>query len=333
MNYICVDISMLNLIIGLLIFTLCISFILHSSLFIKNSSVDLPPLVDTRKKQPPNYETWIRPSKIETMQSNNIPKCALSLLVRRPVDFPLWLKHHRELGISHFFIRLEDSEGWDEFLKTQEDITYEVSESDTTNNYETLQTRQIDFVNRCITRSHREQPDLKWIFHIDSDELLDGDLSVLNTLPQTTKCVVMQNVEAIFDGKEKTCFDTKKFLKCSNNAPCRSYVNGKAGGRIESDVSIVGPHNFAYKGKHVGDHVKYLDFDTLHVLHFDSCSFGAWSEKFQHLSKTQKIDNIPFPYYKESIKVASDAYDVYKTNVMRDINSLNQDMVYIREDT
>lgn len=261
-----------------------------------------------------------------TPADDNLPKKAIALLMRKPVDLPLWLKHHRELGFGHFYFRVEDTPGLEEYLKTQDDITYEIADSDTQNNYETLQTRQVEFVNKCIEQSNN----ISWIFHIDSDELMEGNLEFLDELPEDVKILKIQNVEAIYDGSEKTCFDAKSFVKCFRSGSCRSYANGKAGGRcIKGEVQALGPHDFSYKGIHNGKNLYEVPFEQLHVLHYDSCSFGAWAEKFKHLSKKDNSDdNIPFPYYKESIAIAASAYDAYQkhTSIMPE----NSEDVYIR---
>lgn len=240
-------------------------------------------------------------------------KKAIALLMRKPEDLPIWLKHHRDMGIAKFYIRMEDTPGWDEYLKTQSDVEFEMAESDKSNNYETLQTRQIEFVNKSIKRAQKEG--IKWIFHIDADELLEGDLGTLDRLSPEIKTITMQNVEAVYDGTEKTCFDARRFKRCSDKNDCRSYGNGKSAGRVSKELTLKGPHNFAFNGDHTKN-TKRLDFKELHVLHFDSCSFGAWAEKFKHLSKgTTDKDKTPFPYYEESKKIAASAYETYMKTV------------------
>ena len=161
----------------------------------------------------------------------------IALLMRKPVDLPLWLKHHREMGISKFYVRLEDTPGWKEYLDAQKDVQYETAESDKANNYETLQKRQVEFVNRSLA-SARKEGKLGWLFHVDSDELIEGDLAVLDRQPPEIKTITMQNVEAVYDGTEQTCFDAHKFLRCGDGkTKCRSYANGKSAGRVEDGVS------------------------------------------------------------------------------------------------
>jgi hypothetical protein len=75
-------------------------------------------------------------------------------------------------------------------------------------------------------------------------------------------------------------------------------------------VKLAGPHDFSYKGAHGGAETYKVPFKDLHLLHYDSCTFGAWVEKFNHLSKDPK--DIPFAYYKDSIKDVVNAHETYK---------------------
>lgn len=255
------------------------------------------------------------------------PRIAIANMMRKPIDLPLWLKHHRLMGVQLFFIRLEDSPGWEDFLKIQPDVVYELGESDPSgNNYLTQQHRQIDFVNRSLQLC--KQKNIDWLFHIDGDELLNGSFKFLETLPSHFKCLHFENAEALFDENEKHCFSAKTFLRCSLHAPCRSYANGKGAGRVTDNVSLVGCHHFAYNDEYEGEHVYNVPFDTLHVLHFDSCSIGTWIEKFYHMSKKSNSD-IPFPYYKNSLELATKNYETYKNHTHSQIaNNLEPHLVY-----
>jgi hypothetical protein len=255
-----------------------------------------------------------------------VAKVAIACLMRKPVDLPLWFKHHTNLGVSLFFIRLEDSPGLDDYLALRRDVIYEVAQSDKSgDNYKTLQNRQIAYVNKSMARA--AEMGIDWLFHIDADELLHGSLTYLDSLDPSTKTIKIENAEAIFNEGAETCFTADKFLRCGNGAPCRSYVNGKAAGKVERDVKLAGPHDFSYKGEIEGSFNAKVPFDSLHVLHFDACSLGAWVEKYKHLGVSAKSD-IPFPYYKESIGAAKNAYDVYKKNVMKDTSGLSYDQVF-----
>ena len=253
-------------------------------------------------------------------------KVAIACLMRKPVDLPLWFRHHTNMGVSLFFIRLEDTPGLDDYFALRKDVIYEVAQSDKSgDNYKTLQDRQKKFVNQSLVKAREAGVD--WLFHIDADELLHGSLTVLDELDAGIQTIKIENAEAIFSEGSETCFSADKFLRCGKGAPCRSYVNGKAAGRCVRDVALAGPHDFSYKGEIEGSFKKTVSFDALHVLHFDACSLGAWVEKYKHLGKDPKSD-IPFPYYKESIGAAKNAYDVYKKNVMKDTEGLTTGLVY-----
>jgi hypothetical protein len=240
------------------------------------------------------------------------PKVAIVSMVRKPVDFFIWLKHHRNLGVKHFFIKLEDTPDLEEILSSQKDITLETGKSDKTNNYDTLQSRQIEFGNKVLQKAKKYD----WLIHIDSDELLHGSLASLSDLDDNKKCIKLENAEAVIDSEKPGCFDSSKFLRCGKGAPCRSYVNGKAGGRPVTGVTMAGPHDFAYNGVPSDEeHTFKIPFKDLHVLHFDSCSFGAWAEKFRHLSKNDSSDaKTPFPYYNQSVDAVKPLYELYKKN-------------------
>ena len=91
-------------------------------------------------------------------------------------------------------------------------------------------------------------------------------------------------------------------------------------GRLVEGVTLGGAHDFVYN-EIVDSKVTYqIPFDDLHVLHYDSCTLGTWLEKFAHMSKKAKLDDIVFPYYKKSIEVAVKAKELYKENKMREVN-------------
>ena len=255
-------------------------------------------------------------------------RIGIANMMKNPIDLPLWLKYHRNLGISKFFIRLEDSPSWEEYLKDMDDVYMEVGASDESgNNYTTVIDRQVTFVN-SILRDTQKTKDLDWLIHIDGDELIHGDIDSLMRLSNDIKTVKFVNAEAIFKEPKKrdSCFTATNFLRCDQGAPCKSYVNGKAAGRTnDPNVYLAGCHDFGYKGKESANYK--MPFETLHVLHFEGCSFGGWVEKFYHMSKGDKGD-MPFPYYKESIQATQKAHDMYKANKMPDPTEFKQGQLY-----
>jgi hypothetical protein len=300
--------------------------LVYCLLFIIFAVIMMLTIEQWRQTQPNNY-CYLEPFE------NSPPKTTVAIvaLMRKPIDLPLWFRHHRKMGVKRFYIRLEDSPGWDDYLASQKDVYYEIHQSDKSgNNYETLQDRQIEFVNKCLLIARKDS--VQWVFHIDSDELLHGNLSILDELDDKYKCIRIENAEAIFNEDTESCFDASKFIKCNRvNAPCKSYANGKGAGRVEDGVVLAGPHHFAYNNKIQGNHIYETPFEKLHVLHFDSCSLGSWLEKFYHLSK-QKKANIPFEYYNESIDAAKIAYKVYKKNKIDNGKGVDNDTMFILDD-
>lgn len=249
-------------------------------------------------------------TKTETFTSIST-NVAIATCVRKPVDFSLWLKHHRKMGISRFYVRVEDTPELEDYLAAQPDIILEMGASDKTgNNYQTIQTRQVRFVNQSLEHA-MQHGEIGWLFNIDADELLHGSLGWLSGVDAKYKTIKLKNVEAVYDGSETHCFSCRRFRKCGENGvKCRAYANGKGGGRVVTGVTQIGCHDFGYNGTHRGEFVYAADPTQLKVLHFDSCSFGAWAEKFKHMSHNQQSE-IPFDYYHESMVAVKHAWETY----------------------
>ena len=110
----------------------------------------------------------------------------------RPKNVETWLEIHRKLGINHFYIRLEDTPELVEYLGSQPDVTLMVASSNRdSNQYATLQTRQIETVDKVIDLCR--QKGIEWLIHIDCDEILEGDLNEIYNLPKNVGTFWMQN--------------------------------------------------------------------------------------------------------------------------------------------
>ena len=250
---------------------------------------------------------------------------AIASVMYNPVDLSAWMAHHRALGVRRFYVRLEDSPGHVEYMRSSKDVLLELGTRDRENgNYFSIMDRQKRFVDLAIEHSIASG-DVDFVFNIDADELLIGDLKTLDRLPEKVKCVHLKNAEAVYDGTEEGCFDTKRFRMCSIDSRCRSYINGKGGGRAVAGVAQSGPHYFSFEGATRGPHQRTLRFSDLGVLHFDSCSFASWSQKFINMAKDNVVgggkgggggNTIPFRFYNDSIQAAAGAYEVYKKYVM-----------------
>ena len=220
-------------------------------------------------------------------------------MMKNPKNIETWLEMHRTLGIDKFYIRLEDSPELVASLKSQPDVKLDISQSSGVNEYVEIQNRQGKMVENALLEARKDGID--WLIHIDSDEILRGDLEEIKHLPETTRTFWMQNYEALYSNvpsENDNCFRAKKFMDCSVDK-CVSYVNGKGGGRTTKDVSVAGPHRF----------VSSLTDDDkprikVVVEHYESCDFEKYKEKYMNLSKQSTNNHIPFPYYNDSIEAA-----------------------------
>jgi hypothetical protein len=56
------------------------------------------------------------------MYKPKLEKIAIASCVKNPKNIETWLDLHRDLGISRFYIRLEDTPDLVDYLKSQPDV-------------------------------------------------------------------------------------------------------------------------------------------------------------------------------------------------------------------
>jgi hypothetical protein len=241
---------------------------------------------------------------IDQYQTNS-NKIAIVSMMKNPKNIETWLQIHRNLGISCFYIRLEDTPDLVEFLSKQTDVVLDIDSGSGVNEYVEIQHRQEKMVNKALQQARENG--IKWLIHIDSDEILNGDLDEIRVLPPKVRSFWMQNVEALYasiPGETDNCFRAKKFVDCGSPlAKCVSYVNGKGGGRTDPDVSCNGPHRFKST---IAENEPRL---SIKVEHYESCDFEKYKEKYKNLANQSQNNNIPFPYYNDSIMAAKTESD------------------------
>mmetsp|Transcript_25431 Transcript_25431/g.59192 ORF Transcript_25431/g.59192 Transcript_25431/m.59192 type:complete len:508 (-) Transcript_25431:50-1573(-) len=250
-------------------------------------------------------------------------RVGIVLLSRRPVDLSMWLQYHiRYMGIEHIFMQVEDSP---EFNGTWNSMSAALQSHVTVwhatgegfgpdqrpfNDYETLQDRQMSAMGRAKELS--QQMGLHWLLHIDDDELLYTPLhqrmgELLAEVPPNTEQVYIPNVEAVYDSADvQHCF-TETTEVNMNAYKFASYANGKAAVRVSSDAVAAGPHQWrnSLGMELVSFHLESSSFGSpLLLVHYESCPFTRWEEKFWELGNTtpERVSAIPFPFYKDSIK-------------------------------
>lgn len=232
------------------------------------------------------------------------PKIALITMSKNPEDFDIWLNYHLNvIKFDHIFLRIENTPNLKHIINKYPNVStmYINDNIDNRNSYYDQMNRQHEFIDtsikNCLTKN------IDYIVHIDDDELFMLSNKYTNiqhlfkTIDSKYECIHFNNVEAIFPNNKKNCFDTTKFLNCSHGK-CKSYANGKSSGKVSQTLKPLGVHLFHGATYNV-------NINEAVILHFDSCSYNKWFDKFTNLSNinNDKFNNIPFPFYKNSIKL------------------------------
>lgn len=245
----------------------------------------------------------------EKYQESKDLKIAIATLTKNPIEYDKWLKYQFDvLKIDFIFIQIEDTPDlkndiYSNYTPDQIFIN-DIMTADIKNQYEDLQKRQMKFLQYCIEQCKEKK--INFLLHIDDDELLyvsteyDHDLKNLilkkKWMSSNYTDFHFKNIEAVYPNNINTCFETKYFIDCYKDQ-CRSYANGKSMGRICSKLRPNGPHHFS------GPTLKISDNEGC-ILHFDSCNFKKWKQKFTNLANLSKkeLKSIPFSYYRNSIQ-------------------------------
>ena len=226
-------------------------------------------------------------------------------MVRKPLNFETWLLYHFSIGIEYIFLRVEDTPELSEIIDKYPNKVFAeyYHDVDKVNNYQTIQTRQAQFIDKAIEESLTFP--IRWLFHIDSDELIWSKqplMAILTPISKNFDCVHFQNYEAVYpnDNVKNAFVNTNRFIRCKDGK-CLSYANGKSAGRVTEKLKNHGPHYFSGKPYEVNDKLAA-------ILHFDSPNFEEWHNKFRNLSDvtTDKFKKIPFQFYRESIEIIND---------------------------
>lgn len=271
-------------------------------------------------------ECWCSEAKQKSQQP---AKVAIVMLSRHPPDLKTWLRYHvGYLGVEHVFIKAEDSPDMQETVEqmgpaVKNKVTLWSSASslldvhsavDTrpADDYTTLQARQVAAMAKA--KAACEEKGIDWLIHIDDDELLHtpqhrsiGEL--LAAVPRQFDQAYMPNVEAVYQSaKVKSCFAETQQVNL-NRCNFQGYANGKAAVRVAASTEVIPA------GPHMWRNSRNEDLNSLHldkgpfgspvmVVHYESCPFNRWKDKFWELGNTSpdKISAIPFPFYRQSIQ-------------------------------
>merc|ERR1719253_23556 len=130
-------------------------------------------------------------------------------------------------------------------------------------------------------------------------------------MPNEVEQAYIPNVEAVYPSVDvKSCFAETTEVNM-NRYVFASYANGKAAVRLDGPsaeyIQPAGPHLWrevdGYEPQSL--HLDEEAFGSpLFVVHFESCPFTRWEDKFWELGNTDaaKIHRIPFQFYRDSIE-------------------------------
>mmetsp|Transcript_73334 Transcript_73334/g.122480 ORF Transcript_73334/g.122480 Transcript_73334/m.122480 type:complete len:392 (+) Transcript_73334:259-1434(+) len=151
------------------------------------------------------------------------------------------------------------------------------------------------------------------LLHIDDDELLfaaaglDELHAALAAAPSEASDIHVHNVEALMPSPH--CLDPFRAARAFRYQPggYDAYLNGKSFGRLgDPDLHSRGPHHFRSKD---GEYRTWqLPAHVAVVLHFESCTFDRWADKYVGLSSRISLDEsrtiLPSPYLQRSVRAA-----------------------------
>lgn len=262
--------------------------------------------------------------------SKKAAKSAIVLLSRRPPDLKNWLTYHLDYaGVDHVFMQLEDTPEFTALYNAlppekQARVTHWSGDQKAGkdgrpfDDYKTLQARQL--VVMAHAKDEAAKMGIDWLFHTDDDELIYVPThrklgEVLANLPKAYDQIYVPNVEAVYDSADvKSCFTEAREVNV-NAFTFVSYANGKSGVRVAAgdDVIPAGPHMWKREdGMDLTSvHLDKMAFGApVMVLHYESCPFQRWEDKFWELSNTSedRIVAIPFAFYRDSIRISRDCH-------------------------
>lgn len=266
---------------------------------------------------------------------------AIATVTRNPHRFDRWLEYYRRLGAAHVFLAVEQTPEIVEYCAAQPHFVTVSETSAERNPYDSIIDRQVLHVDKALAAC--AERGIAWLFHVDDDELLHfvqpwesivhkarvplrpvttrflcmrrlapiakpvrtprlacPPLTPLRParhrppqVPATADCLVIANVEAIPDHEGSDFTSISRFCVVDDHFLC--YVNGKSAGRVGS-AEACGCHRFS--GEEWG-----IPHECAMVLHFESCPYSRWRDKFMHYASLQsKMSTIPFDFYLDSIR-------------------------------
>jgi|APSaa5957512622_1039677.scaffolds.fasta_scaffold18533_3 hypothetical protein len=252
-------------------------------------------------------------------------RLAIVLLVKNPIAFDTWLRHHLDkIGVHHIYVRSENSRAELSGLAEREPrVTVEFAE-DTELNYFSLIERQINFITSVIDRARNAG--CTHLLHIDDDELLhcpSGTQKFYAYLASMKyDCITIRNIEAVYEKSEceNPFLGEARFVTRPVNFT--AYANGKSIANLTRSTTIKpnGPHLFTGT-------TRVIPSSHCVVLHYESSCIQRWQSKFRNYKMTTPdacdTGKIPFAFYCESMRDSSpDTWMRWKSPSRHDENTM-----------
>jgi hypothetical protein len=207
-------------------------------------------------------------------------RVAIVSLVKEPHNMDTWISHHRDrMNIDRFYLFADDDDedfGNVQVVKNWKGrlgYSWDANLDEPAN----VRVRQELIFNEGQRLA--QQDGIKYLVHIDSDELLWGrdPARVFSKYPDSTS-FHMKNEELAPDRMDyQNCFlEGTKFH--SDPSRFTAYGNGKAAG-VVGRCSWFGPHYIK------GQNTKELSEDELRVLHYPSCNINETLKRARQYGK------------------------------------------------
>jgi hypothetical protein len=173
-----------------------------------------------------------------------------------------------------------------------------------------LKLRQEAHIQAVIPRARHAC--LTHLLHVDADEIVyahEGAPALHAFLARHASApdLHMQNLEALVPPHAPagipftSCYAFRHYMP----GYC-AYSNGKSFGSLLASGALIpeGPHRFASRNAPSVS----IPPGTSVVLHYESCSFSEWRDKYVPLSRSlsaAETDRVPFSFYRQSILLAA----------------------------
>lgn len=284
----------------------------------------------------------------------------IMVLMRDPPDLEGWLAWHTAAGVRRFFLGFDRSNenlilqrlaSLPAYLAVRVAAPLFLDSSDHSSektNASWQEDGRAFFITNyrladwALTAAHQDgvgaAAPLKWLVHIDADELLlarpdaaavgtppsmhvndgallPGDLATVMDYDAKLErdgfaCAHFKNWEALPSARvesDSRYFEgASQFVDCALGNGCIAYQNGKSAagvGASGAHFETLGPHYFHRTGQgysSMDPSTSAMQVAGIVVLHFESISFEAWRKKFSHISHIEPWMQT-MPYYLRSI--------------------------------